>query len=202
MDLSYVKKYMDELENMREFLIKKSRDVVNLCRLITSGVTRGKNVKEFVNKVSEIFSEIYNSVKNYPELLYSNMFYSIAAEYVETIQLYNIVTNSRIVSISELNVHPIPYVLGLIETIGELKRCSLESIRRNKFDEAFKLLELAEEIYNNLSILSYSDSLLPGFRRKLDIYRKVVDDWKKFLIDMISRKNLIDKFTSITITRE
>ncbi|MEM4442478.1 MAG: haloacid dehalogenase, partial [Ignisphaera sp.] len=65
-------------------------------------------------------------------------------------------------------------------------------VRKNKFDEAFKLLELAEELYNRLSIFSYPDALLPGFRRKLDVYRRVIDDWKKFLIDMVSRKNLID----------
>ncbi|MEM0371315.1 MAG: haloacid dehalogenase [Ignisphaera sp.] len=192
MDTSYVKNYLDSLESARESLIKKGRDILNLCRSIISGVVLGKNVEEDLYKVSKLFNEVYEQIKSYPELVYSNIFYSIAAEYVEAIQLYSIVTQTRFLSIEELNVHPIPYLLGLADTIGELKRCSLESVRKNKFDEAFKLLELAEELYNRLSIFSYPDALLPGFRRKLDVYRRVIDDWKKFLIDMVSRKNLID----------
>ncbi|MEM1541936.1 MAG: hypothetical protein QW101_02775 [Ignisphaera sp.] len=192
MDTSYVKNYLDGLENVREFLVKKGRDILNLCRSITSGIVLGRNVEEDVYKVSKLFNEVYEQIKSYPELVYSNVFYSIVAEYVEAVQLYNMVTRARFLSIEELNVHPIPFLLGLADTIGELKRCSLESIRKNRFDEAFRLLELAEELYNRLSIFSYPDALLPGFRRKLDVYRRVIDDWKKFLIDMVSRKNLID----------
>ncbi|MEM3980166.1 MAG: hypothetical protein QXF79_02790 [Ignisphaera sp.] len=197
MNLDSTKDRLDDLELVREELIKHGRDIINLSRNIVTKIVLSEDAEELVENLKQQFNKLRNSVDQYPELLYTNMFYSIAAEYVEAIQLYYITRERRILPPEEINVHPIPYLLGLIEVIGELKRLSLELIRRNRFDDAYNLLEVAENLYNCLTSFSYPDALLPGFRRKLDIYRKVIDDWKKFLIDMESRRRLIQKLSII-----
>lgn len=187
------KKRLDDLEVAREELIKQGRDIVNLCRNIVTKTVLGEEAEELVKQLKQQFNKLRSSVDQYPELFYANIFYNIAAEYVEAIQLYYITKEHRVLPPEEINVHPIPYLLGLIEVIGELKRLSLEFVRKNRFDDAYGLLEVAENLFNCLLPFSYPDALLPGFRRKLDIYRKVIDDWKKFLIDMESRRRLIQK---------
>jgi len=197
LDLGKIKEYLDNLENAREDMLKRGRDVLNLCRALISRVVRGEDATEYVGLLQEMYNELYNSVAKYPELFFSNTFFSIAIEYVEALQLYSIIKESKIVALDEIKVHPIPYILGLVEVIGELKRISLEDLRRDRFSDANRLLETAEELYNKISQFSYPDAMLPGFRRKLDIYRKVLEDWKKFLVDMESRKSLIQRLNEM-----
>lgn|GEM_PF-182283 len=197
LELRKAKEYFDNLEVIREDMIKRSRDILNLCRTIISKIILREDVEKLVGDLNHKFQELSEIIKNFPELQYSNNFYSIAGEYVEAIQLYYITQKHRVLQIEELNIHPIPYLHGLIEVIGELKRLSLDLVRKDMFEEAYKLLEIAENLYTSLSSLSYPDAVLPGFRRKLDIYRKVIDDWKKFLIDMESRRRLIHRLNTV-----
>lgn len=198
-DLSNVKEYLDGLENAREILIKRGRDILSLCRTIITKSMLNEDTGKYVDELKHVFTTLYDDIKRYPELLYSNTFYSIATEYVEALQLYSIIREQKVLSLEDLGVHPIPYLLGLVDVIGELKRISLELVRKNKFEESYRFLEIAEELYKTLSTFSYPNALLPGFRRKLDIIRKVLDDWKKFLIDMDSRKSLIKNIQRLSV---
>lgn len=192
-DLRIVRDYLNRVEGLREYLIKRSRDVASLCRKVVYVCIRGGDPSKLVLDLRNSFTELHNSVRDAPELLYSNLMHSIAAEYVEALQFYSIVRESRFASLKELNVHPAPYVLGLLDVIGELKRYSLELLKSNRIDESLSLLEKAEYIYDLLSTLDYVDAVLPGFRRKVDVYRKVIDDWRELLVDLRSRKELIDR---------
>jgi translin len=196
-DLQFVKSYLDKIEVFRDHLIKYSRDVVNLCRRVVYVCIRGGDASKAVLDLKNKFIELNNIVRNVPELYYSNLLYSIAAEYVEALQLYSIIKESRFISLEELMVHPVAYILGLADVIGELKRYSLELLKSNRIDESFRFLEKAEHLYDLLSTLNYAEAILPGFRRKLDIYRKVIDDWKELLIDLKSRKDFIDRVKNI-----
>ncbi|MCS7112052.1 MAG: hypothetical protein N3D82_01410 [Ignisphaera sp.] len=196
-DLQHIKDYLDRVDSLREYLIKHSRDIVALCRRVIYTCIRGGDASRLVLDLRGRFTELYNSVKNVPELFYSNLLHSVAAEYVEALQFHSIITESRLMTLSELNVHPVPYILGLLEVIGELKRYSLELIKNNRIGESFNLLEKAEHIYDLLNTLNYVDAIVPGLRRKIDVYRKVIDDWRELLIDLRSRKELIDRIESI-----
>uniref|UniRef100_A0A7J3I8C2 Haloacid dehalogenase n=1 Tax=Ignisphaera aggregans TaxID=334771 RepID=A0A7J3I8C2_9CREN len=198
-DLQLIKNYLDRIEAAREHLIKQSRDIIGLYKRAIHVCVRGGDASKLVSDLKYRFTELYNSVKNIPELFYSNLLQSIAIEYVEALQFYNVVKESRFATLNELGVHPVAYILGLLDVIGELKRYSLELIKNNKIDDSFSILEKAESIYDLLSTLNYTDAIVPGFRRKLDIYRKVIDDWRELLIDLRSRKDLIDRIERIAI---
>lgn len=196
-DLQFVKDYLDRIDVMREQLIKQSRDIINMCRKVIHLCIRDGDVSKLVTNLKNRFMELYNTAKNIPELFYSSLLQSVAIEYVEAMQFYSIIKESKFLSLNELNVHPTAYILGLLDVIGELKRYSLELIKNGRIDESFNFLEKAEYIYNLLSTLNYINAILPGFRRKIDVYRKVIDDWEELLIDLKSRKDLIDKIESI-----
>ncbi len=199
LDLQFVKKYLDRIDILREQLIKQSRDIVSMCRRVIHTCMHGGNASQLVLDLKNRFMELYNSARNIPELFYSSLLQSVAIEYVEALQFYSIVRESKFLTLDELNVHPTAYILGLLDVIGELKRYSLELIKNGKIDESFSFLEKAEYIYDLLSTLNYVDAILPGFRRKVDVYRKVIDDWRELLIDLRSRKDLIDKIERMKI---
>ena len=69
----------------------------------------------------------------------------------------------------------IPYVLGLMDVIGELRRRSLDSLRKGDVKTAEKCLEIMEHIYVEITVMDDAYLLVPGLRRKCDIARGVIE---------------------------
>ncbi len=191
-ELGGVSGYLSELEAARESLLKVSRDVTLLSKRLVSYSIRGlrREAYEVRERLTATYRELLALVSRHPELYYSNLFYSVASEYAEAVQLLSVVFEGRLLTAEELGVHPVSYVLSLADLVGELKRASLEVLRRGAYDESLRYLDIAEGIYEALESLGVSDAVVPGLRRKLDIYRKVIDDWKELLLDLRSRAEL------------
>lgn len=164
----------------REEAIKLSRDVLRVARTAIAHIHVGD-----LNKASENISQLRNFVRNfltilepYPDLSTSGFAYNAICEYVEAVTLYNIVTNRPLPSPEELNVSCVPYIQGLGDLIGELRRLILDLIRRNKADEVDSFLSLMEVIYTELLQLHFPEALIPGIKHKIDTARKLIDDTK------------------------
>ncbi|MCE4629562.1 MAG: hypothetical protein F7C82_04710 [Desulfurococcales archaeon] len=112
------------------------------------------------------------------------------SEYVEAIVLYDIVTGKDIPGYEELGIPPTPYLQGLGDVVGELRRLVLEEIRRGSYDKAWEYFEVMEAIYLALRSLDLPEALAPGVRHKADVARRLTDDTKAFLIDLSSRERL------------
>lgn len=192
MHIEILKEGLTNLEATREKLINIGRELSHLSKRAISSTLRGDRVgaDRILGELSKVFKALVESVSPYPELYYSNSFYIAAAEYVEAVQLYSIAFEGKLKDLGELGVHSIPYILGTIDLIGELKRMSLELLRKEEYAESFKYFQFAEEIYEEFSEIDFADTVVPGLRRKLDIYRKVIDDWRVLLIDIESRIRL------------
>ncbi|MFH1521209.1 MAG: haloacid dehalogenase, partial [Candidatus Micrarchaeota archaeon] len=92
------------------------------------------------------------------------------------------ITSKKIPDQKELGVPEIPYLLGLLDAVGELKREMYECLRHGKKEEAVKYFELMEEIFNELLPLRFSNAVLPEFRRKQDSARHQVEQARGELI--------------------
>jgi translin len=68
-----------------------------------------------------------------------------------------------------------PYILGLADVIGEIRRQTLDCLRRNEIKKAENNLELMETIYAELINLDEAHILVHELRRKCDIARRVLE---------------------------
>ncbi len=190
--------YLDSLEEIREEALKVSRDIIRLSgkaitAIHTNNVSEAEKIMQELEKAKKNFMQL---VSKTPELLYSGFTNNALGEYVEAALYYEIVKNKRIPHIDELGVPVIPFLLGLGDLVGELKRRILELIRNNDYENAWQFLEVMEDIYNNLRRLDYPEPLAPGLRHKADVARRLVDDTKAFLMDLESRKKLTEKINN------
>ena len=69
----------------------------------------------------------------------------------------------------------IPYLHGLGEVVGELRRRLLDHLRREDFSEAERLLEIMDEVVDLLAALDYPDGMTAGLRRKTDVARSIAE---------------------------
>jgi len=188
------KAYLDERDALREEAIKLSRRIIKTSGWAITEVHKGDIGKalEYLEECEEKTRSLLEMLRSYPDLLYTGLVYNSVSEYVEARIFLDIVRGRRIPTPRELGVPLIPYLQGLGDVVGELKRLSLELVRREDYRTAWKLLQIAEAIYLELRGLDYPEALIPGIRHKADVARRIVDDLKAMLIDLSNRKRLAD----------
>lgn len=99
----------------------------------------------------------------------------VMQEYAEARIVLSAIESRRIPGFSELDVPEIPYLLGLLDSVGEFKREMFESLRHGKREEAEFYFKLMEEVYDELLPLRFSNAILPEFRRKQDVARNQIE---------------------------
>ncbi len=191
--------FLSERDSARENAIKKARDVIKFSGWAITAVHKGdlKEAREYLDNTERSAKELLNMVKAYPELYYSGMVYNAISEYVEARVFIDIIKGSDLKGPSELGVQPVPYLQGLGDVVGELRRLVLELIRKDEYELAWKLLEIMEFIYFELRKLDYPEALIPGVRHKADVARRLIDDTKALIVDLEKRHKLSREIKSL-----
>ncbi len=187
---------LDVLDSAREGLIRLSREVIRSSGRAITAIHKGdiEEALSYMEKCEEYTRKLLEEAKKHPQLLHTGLVNNAVSEYVEAKLFISLVLGGKLPSFEELEtsvgVPLVPYLQGLGDLVGELKRLALEYVRGDKYDKAWLLLDLAESIYMELQSLDYPDALLPGVRRKADVARKIVDDLKSMLVDLSKREEL------------
>jgi len=185
-------KYLSERDAVRERAIKASRDVIRYSGWTITAIHKGDigEAEKNLEIADERAQKLIGLVKPYPELYYSGMVYNALSEYVEAKVFMAILKQEELPGFRDLGVPPIPYLQGLGDVVGELRRYIFELVRKGVIDDSWRLLSLMEAIYVELRRLDYPEALAPGVRHKADMARRLIDDTKSFLVDIESRVRL------------
>jgi len=128
-----------------------------------------------LGEAKELFSELVTLTASYPDLYYMGIVEAAFEEYTEAKIFLALVKEGRFIDNNEISV-PLPaYILGLADVIGELRRQTLDYLRRNEVEEAEKNLGLMETIYVELINLDGANIVVKGLRRKCDVARHVLE---------------------------
>jgi translin len=197
-ELSLVKasSSLDELNSRRERLIKESREVISFCSktIISIHTLDLKQAKrqhiEAKRKLSELKKVAGSDLTKYvvtPE-----------QEFVEASVMLAIVRDQDLPSIEEIGVPPASYVLGLLDSIGEIKRSVFDSIRRDQIADAEASFGRMENLFVLLSPLAVYDHVVPGLRRKLDVARILIEDTRSAITEETRRSDFIKSITELS----
>jgi translin len=108
----------------------------------------------------------------------------ILQEYAEARIVLSAIEKKKIPSFGELDVGEIPYLNGLLDAIGELKREMYESLRRGNRHEAKYYFAMMEQVYDELLPLRFSNAVLPDFRHKQDVARMQIEQARGELLEV------------------
>lgn len=75
----------------------------------------------------------------------------------------------------ELRIDVVPWLHGLGEAVGEVRRRLLDLLREGSVDEAEALLEAMDEIVDELAAIDYPDGMTNGLRRTTDVARSLTE---------------------------
>ncbi|QLH10388.1 RNA-binding protein [Nitrosarchaeum sp. AC2] len=187
--LNKIAKYLAEIQDAREFLLKNTREVIIISSksIISSHKGDIKIAKNYL-KQADILLKKYKK-KTTPDL--QKYMITPEQEFVEAASLIAIIEKKEIPSEKELGVMPESYVLGLLDCIGELKRMIFDKIRIGDIDDATRIFEVMENLYLNLYPFSMYDKVVKEARRKIDVDRILIDDVRGAITEEKRRSDLI-----------
>ncbi|MEM0037682.1 MAG: haloacid dehalogenase [Zestosphaera sp.] len=193
--LSRVEEILNSRDLVREELIKTGREVVRMSGYVVTNIhtDRWGEVEANLSRLMGSYRKLRETLKRHPCYEYSNLVVDLVSEYVEALVLYHLVRNHRLATPEELEVDHVPYLLGLLEVVGELKRYVLKLLSEERLEEAQEFFNVMEVIYEHLQHLDYPDAVLPNVRRKVDIARGVTESLRSFVTDVMLRYKLVRK---------
>ena len=106
----------------------------------------------------------------------------VEQEYTEAVALIAVAEEGEIPSNNEIGVEGEPYLLGLLDCIGEIKRLVVEQLREGKRDKAEYYFQKMDAIYDAIGHLHFSGALIPDLRHKQDVCRALLEDARGKLI--------------------
>lgn len=191
-EVDRIDKQLSIKDEVREKIIRVTREVIRDSSNCVSSIhlDRIDEAKQLLDSLRDKVAELKNTARDHPDLYYSGTIYNALSEYVECLSLYSVIMGEGIPRLSELDIPIPPYLQGLGDVVGELRRIALEMLRNDRIGEALVLLDLMETIYYKLRSLHYPDALTPGLRHKVDVARRLIEDTKALIIDVANRRKL------------
>jgi translin len=183
-----VEKKLLERMGKREEIIKKSRDVLSACSKAMVRIHSGKmkEAREELDGARKILLLIQGSIdENLQRYIIPP-----EQEYAEAEIVYSLASGGKIPLPAEISVSHESYILGLLDSIGELKRLALSCMMKDNIEQAKKYFSSMEKLYSLCSPFAVYDNVLPGTRRKIDIARMIVEDTRGILAEELSRRRL------------
>ncbi len=189
--LDEIMKELSSIEERRERILKGIRDILIYTRKIISSIHRGdlEDAKKNIAIVDKKEEELRAYAGN--DLYYYLM--DAETEIVEAKILYAIALNNNIPRRKELDVKGSSYLLGILDSIGEIKRMILDLLRNDRYEEALRLFGLMEDIYSSIMPFVIYDNILPGFRKKLDQDRIIIESVREIITEEARRRIFLSK---------
>ena len=90
----------------------------------------------------------------------------------------------------EIAVDDVAWLHGLAETVGELRRASLDRVRSGDLDAGERYLDLMQEILSALATIDVPDGLSRGLRRATDAARAITERTRGDLTTAVGQRDL------------
>ncbi len=181
---------LQEVLGRRERILKTSRDCISFCSKAIVHLHTGKT-GEAQREIKEAERILKSLKKEAGTGNLSRYLASPEAEFVEASCVEAIVLGRPIPRAKELGVSGEGYLMGLLDTVGEVKRLLLDAVMRSEIDKARKHFELMEGLYSALSPFAVFDNVANGLRRKIDVARMLTEDVRGIMAEEARRSKLV-----------
>jgi translin len=198
---------LDDKFAARERALALSRRTIRASANAIRSLHRGElaEAERLMEEASALITEAAAVVSDHGDVRYAGFVDDAAKEYAEARTTYALALGKAISLPADLGVGVVPYLNGLGEAVGELRRRMLDLLRAEQLDEAESTLEAMETIHALLASLDYPDGMTGGLRRTTDVARALIErsraDLTSTIVQERLRRDLADRLGDTSPTR-
>ncbi len=190
--VSDIESELAEKDKVREVVLKSSRSIVRLSGTVMRSLHVGEKTDKDMAELSEELSKLSKILSENPDMASAGYVETAYQEYAEARIVMSILEKGDVPNPSELGVTSTGYLLGLGDSVGELRRLCLDELKAGRTDRANYFLDRMEEIFVGLMRFDLPDAIVP-IRRKQDVARSLLEKTRGDVAVATSARNLQDK---------
>lgn len=184
----------DEKEKVREEVFSIHRKIIKLAGNSIKAMHRGEHDKAG-DQLKEAHSHVENTrnlLSNHRDVYHAGFVHSAQKEYAEARIFQAVIHGLKLPFPQELNVDIAPYLNGMGEAVGEMRRYLLDRLRHEIFQDGEIILQTMDDFLCFLSSLDYPDALTEGLRRTADITRSIIEKTRGDLTNAVQQHVLLE----------
>ena len=161
----------------REKALSQSRELTRTCANTIRAVHRRdyEQARTLLATAKTLSDGLTQNLAPYPDLFYTGYVQDAQKESVEATATLSLISGAPMPSPQEIGVAAAPFLNGLAEAAGELRRFVLDKLRRGEIEGSETLLQMMDDIYSLLVTIDYPDALTGGLRRTTDLARGILE---------------------------
>ncbi len=192
--------YFAAEDDAREKALRSCRQVIRYSADAIRAVHRQQHdrAKQLLDSAHELVRELNHDLAKHGKLLHSGFIHDAQKEFAEGYITLALIAGKDLPKPGALGVSNAAYLDGLGESVGELRRYILDSLRRDDFTRCEELLTIMDEIYGILITMDFPELLAHGLRRTTDTIRAITERTRGDLTVSLRQKNLETKLDDLS----
>lgn len=176
----------------REVALTRGRDLIRS----SANAIRALHRQEWeladtrIAKADAIRDEIMSVMTEQPGMVHAGFVSDAVKELAEAHLTRALFLGRDLPGPTELGIDPVPWLHGLGEAVGELRRRMLDMLRAGEVREAEALLTAMDDIVDQLAEIDYPDGMTHGLRRTTDVARSLTERSRADLTTTVVQERL------------
>jgi translin len=189
---------LDSRFSAREQAIVGSREVIRSSANAIRALHRAEwdQAASLITRAAEGQATMMAAVAGHADLIHTGFVADAAKEYAEARITQALFTGTQVPKHQDLGVDPVPYLHGLGEAVGEMRRRMLDLLRGEDLAEASRILEEMDDIVDLLATIDYPDGMTNSLRRTTDVARSLVERSRSDLTATVVQERLREDLRS------
>lgn len=184
--------YLSLKHAARELALPKSRTAIRFCANSIRAAHRQdvQAAEELLAKAAGLITEMAGGLRDHPDIFYAGFVQDAQKEYAEAAAFVALVQGHLLPLPADLSIDWAPYLNGLGEAIGELRRYLLDQLRRGHVELCETYLRQMDDIYAMLTLIDFPDAITQSLRRTTDTARNILEKTRGDLTVAVSQAHL------------
>jgi translin len=161
----------------RETGLANARQAIRRCANAIRASHRGEmdRADRLMDEARELLDIAEASLAAHPDVYYAGFLQDAQKEYAEARVTRSVIDGQPPPGPEDLGVGDIPYLNGLAEAVGELRRHLLDRLRAGDSARASEVFAAMDELHGMLVDIDYPDAMTAGLRRSTDVARSILE---------------------------
>ena len=166
-----------EKNTIRERALQYSRSIIRLSANAIRSVHRRETTKakDLISEAANYINQTNTILQTNPDIYYAGYLAEARKEFSEANITMALLLQQPLPQPEELGVNITDYLKGLGDSVGEVRRYILDSLRRDEWQQCEDAMEIMEQIYTLLVTLDFPEGVTGGLRNTNDMVRKTLE---------------------------
>lgn len=182
-------------DSAREKVLPLCRELIRYASITIRAIHRQEfdEAERLLVESRKIKEDLAQAVAEWDEFRYHGFVRDAEKEYTEANAVFALVRGEPLPDPDDLKVDYPSYLNGLGDTVGELRRYLLDSMRHGDLSHCEEMLSAMDDIYTVLVTMDFPDAITGGLRHTTDQVRGILEKTRGDVTLVVRQQELENK---------